>query len=224
MVQAADSWVKNKTPSGPVFLPQGKTFLKVNQFLPEGEFVSCVEYTVLFLKHRKLKAEQRIEPTVCFAKGWFSPANPPLVCTVAFQCKAGLFAKQTQTFHVLKSFRKSTEHLTLHGRLLVPSPYVTTVGGTSFKNPFKVTYEVTDYISGGGFSNVFKMPDYQVVFFGHQLLNAQLVQTVSLMLCFCVLIGQCSGCVSEDCESSPPSSVIFQYQRQGLSRHGCPVW
>ncbi|XP_008282245.1 tripeptidyl-peptidase 1 [Stegastes partitus] len=41
------------------------------------------------------------------------------------------------------------------------SPYVTTVGGTSFKNPFKVTYEVTDYISGGGFSNVFDMPDYQ---------------------------------------------------------------
>ena len=24
-------------------------------------------------------------------------------------------------------------------------------------------YEVTDYISGGGFSNVFKMPDYQVM-------------------------------------------------------------
>ncbi|XP_026195627.1 tripeptidyl-peptidase 1 [Anabas testudineus] len=42
------------------------------------------------------------------------------------------------------------------------SPYVTTVGGTSFKNPFSVSYEVTDYISGGGFSNVFKMPDYQV--------------------------------------------------------------
>ncbi|XP_053191661.1 tripeptidyl-peptidase 1 isoform X2 [Scomber japonicus] len=41
------------------------------------------------------------------------------------------------------------------------SPYVTTVGGTSFKNPFKLTYEVTDYISGGGFSNVFKMPEYQ---------------------------------------------------------------
>ncbi|XP_054653099.1 tripeptidyl-peptidase 1 isoform X2 [Dunckerocampus dactyliophorus] len=41
------------------------------------------------------------------------------------------------------------------------SPYVTTVGGTSFKNPFKLTYEVTDYISGGGFSNVFRMPDYQ---------------------------------------------------------------
>ncbi|KAK1793507.1 hypothetical protein P4O66_011883 [Electrophorus voltai] len=42
------------------------------------------------------------------------------------------------------------------------SPYVTTVGGTSFKNPFKISYEVTDYISGGGFSNVFAMPDYQV--------------------------------------------------------------
>nr|XP_033805854.1 tripeptidyl-peptidase 1 isoform X2 [Geotrypetes seraphini] len=41
------------------------------------------------------------------------------------------------------------------------SPYVTTVGGTSFKNPFQVTLEVTDYISGGGFSNVFLMPDYQ---------------------------------------------------------------
>uniref|UniRef100_UPI00398EA833 tripeptidyl-peptidase 1 n=1 Tax=Pristiophorus japonicus TaxID=55135 RepID=UPI00398EA833 len=41
------------------------------------------------------------------------------------------------------------------------SPYVTTVGGTSFKNPFQITSEVTDYISGGGFSNVFKMPDYQ---------------------------------------------------------------
>lgn len=43
-----------------------------------------------------------------------------------------------------------------------PSPYVTTVGGTSFKNPFLVTEEVTDYISGGGFSNVFPMPKYQV--------------------------------------------------------------
>ncbi|XP_053934882.1 tripeptidyl-peptidase 1 [Cuculus canorus] len=41
------------------------------------------------------------------------------------------------------------------------SPYVTTVGGTSFRNPFLVTEEVTDYISGGGFSNVFSMPDYQ---------------------------------------------------------------
>lgn len=43
-----------------------------------------------------------------------------------------------------------------------PSPYVTTVGGTSFQNPFLVTEEVTDYISGGGFSNIFPMPDYQV--------------------------------------------------------------
>nr|KAF6325903.1 tripeptidyl peptidase 1 [Myotis myotis] len=41
------------------------------------------------------------------------------------------------------------------------SPYVTTVGGTSFKNPFRVTSEVVDYISGGGFSNVFPRPSYQ---------------------------------------------------------------
>ncbi|XP_073468797.1 tripeptidyl-peptidase 1 [Aquarana catesbeiana] len=49
------------------------------------------------------------------------------------------------------------------------SPYVTTVGGTSFKNPFQVTYEVTDFISGGGFSNVFPMPDYQVSAVSHYL-------------------------------------------------------
>ncbi|KFW74313.1 Tripeptidyl-peptidase 1, partial [Manacus vitellinus] len=42
------------------------------------------------------------------------------------------------------------------------SPYVTTVGGTSFKNPFLVTEEGTDYISGGDFSNIFPMPGYQV--------------------------------------------------------------
>ncbi|MEE6520340.1 hypothetical protein FKM82_018178, partial [Ascaphus truei] len=49
------------------------------------------------------------------------------------------------------------------------SPYVTSVGGTSFKNPFQVTCEVTDYISGGGFSNVFPMPDYQVSAVGRYL-------------------------------------------------------
>lgn len=42
------------------------------------------------------------------------------------------------------------------------SPYVTTVGGTAFQQPFLVGAEVADYISGGGFSNVFPMPDYQV--------------------------------------------------------------
>ncbi|XP_003512905.2 tripeptidyl-peptidase 1 isoform X1 [Cricetulus griseus] len=41
------------------------------------------------------------------------------------------------------------------------SPYVTTVGGTSFRNPFLITNEVVDYISGGGFSNVFPQPSYQ---------------------------------------------------------------
>ncbi|KFO24717.1 tripeptidyl-peptidase 1 [Fukomys damarensis] len=41
------------------------------------------------------------------------------------------------------------------------SPYVTTVGGTSFRNPFQVTNEIVDFISGGGFSNVFPKPSYQ---------------------------------------------------------------
>ncbi|KAM4683271.1 tripeptidyl-peptidase 1 isoform 1-T1 [Amazona ochrocephala] len=49
------------------------------------------------------------------------------------------------------------------------SPYVTTVGGTTFKNPFLVTSEVTDYISGGGFSNVFPMPQYQATAVGQFL-------------------------------------------------------
>lgn len=71
--------------------------------------------------------------------------------------------KQTQTFPRLERFAQNTEHLKFYVLLLVTSPYVTTVGGTSFKNPYKVTYEITDYISGGGFSNVFKMPDYQVI-------------------------------------------------------------
>nr|KAF6343804.1 tripeptidyl peptidase 1 [Pipistrellus kuhlii] len=41
------------------------------------------------------------------------------------------------------------------------SPYVTTVGGTSFQNPFRITNEIVDYISGGGFSNVFPRAPYQ---------------------------------------------------------------
>lgn len=45
---------------------------------------------------------------------------------------------------------------------LLLSPYVTTVGGTSFRNPFLITNEIVDYISGGGFSNVFPQPSYQV--------------------------------------------------------------
>ncbi|KAM3836787.1 tripeptidyl-peptidase 1 isoform 3-T3 [Vipera latastei] len=45
---------------------------------------------------------------------------------------------------------------------LLYSPYVTTVGGTAFRQPFLVGAEMADYISGGGFSNVFPMPDYQV--------------------------------------------------------------
>ncbi|XP_061845816.1 tripeptidyl-peptidase 1 [Colius striatus] len=52
------------------------------------------------------------------------------------------------------------------------SPYVTTVGGTAFKNPFLVTAEVTDYISGGGFSNVFPRPSYQAAAVGRFLRSA----------------------------------------------------
>ncbi|XP_034015370.1 tripeptidyl-peptidase 1 [Thalassophryne amazonica] len=55
--------------------------------------------------------------------------------------------------HEINSFRPSFP---------ASSPFITTVGGTAFKNPYKMTYEVTDYISGGGFSNVFTMPNYQV--------------------------------------------------------------
>merc|ERR1712136_465799 len=41
------------------------------------------------------------------------------------------------------------------------SPFVTTVGGTVFDNAFEITGENTDFISGGGFSNVFDRPKYQ---------------------------------------------------------------
>jgi len=42
------------------------------------------------------------------------------------------------------------------------SPYVTTVGGTEFTSTFSDIDEKANDISGGGFSNVFTMPDYQV--------------------------------------------------------------
>jgi len=38
---------------------------------------------------------------------------------------------------------------------------VTTIGGTAFIHPFGIGEEEGYDISGGGFSNVFKMPDYQ---------------------------------------------------------------
>lgn len=41
------------------------------------------------------------------------------------------------------------------------SPYVTTVGGTSFIHPFSIGEEEGYDISGGGFSDVFDMPEYQ---------------------------------------------------------------
>jgi len=41
------------------------------------------------------------------------------------------------------------------------SPFVTTIGGTVFDNPFEIVGENTDFISGGGFSTVFPRPSYQ---------------------------------------------------------------
>lgn len=41
------------------------------------------------------------------------------------------------------------------------SPYITTVGGTAFNDPFTVSGEYAYEISGGGFSNVFPRPSYQ---------------------------------------------------------------
>merc|ERR1712168_1180651 len=41
------------------------------------------------------------------------------------------------------------------------SPFVTTIGGTVFDNPFEIVGENTDFISGGGFSTVFERPSYQ---------------------------------------------------------------
>lgn len=41
------------------------------------------------------------------------------------------------------------------------SPFVTTVGGTAFSNPFTISSEYAYGISGGGFSNVFKQEGYQ---------------------------------------------------------------
>jgi len=41
------------------------------------------------------------------------------------------------------------------------SPWVTTVGGTGFNNPFGVGKEFAYEISGGGFSNIFPTPEYQ---------------------------------------------------------------
>jgi len=49
------------------------------------------------------------------------------------------------------------------------SPYVTTVGGTGFNNPFGTGKEFAYEISGGGFSNVFAQPNYQAEQVAHFL-------------------------------------------------------
>jgi len=47
------------------------------------------------------------------------------------------------------------------------SPYITTIGGTAFIHPFGIGEEQGYDISGGGFSNVFQMPDYQAQHVAH---------------------------------------------------------
>lgn len=91
----------------------------------------------------------------------------------------------------------------------VSSPYVTTVGGTAFKNPFKVTYEVTHYISGGGFSNVFKMPDYQVSQ-RCQLPSLMLdtFRTGSLMSCAISQVGAVDAYLKTITTALPPQSYF----------------
>ncbi|EDO41785.1 predicted protein [Nematostella vectensis] len=49
------------------------------------------------------------------------------------------------------------------------SPYVTTVGGTAFNNPFTISGEYGYEISGGGFSDVFSQPAYQSAVVEHYL-------------------------------------------------------
>ncbi|KAK3728842.1 hypothetical protein QZH41_007642 [Actinostola sp. cb2023] len=49
------------------------------------------------------------------------------------------------------------------------SPFVTTVGGTAFVNPFTASAEYAYGISGGGFSNVFNQQSYQTAAVQHYL-------------------------------------------------------
>lgn len=106
----------------------------------------------------------------------------------------------------------------------ISSPYVTTVGGTTFKNPFKVTYEVSHYISGGGFSNVFKMPDYQVGKWRYEPVYSWRTAELGHWRRVCVSTGWCGGRLPEERRGSPPSSILLQRQWAGLPRHGRSVW
>jgi len=53
------------------------------------------------------------------------------------------------------------EHYIYNPMFPSSSPFVTTVGGTVFDNPFEIDGENTDFISGGGFSTIFDRPSYQ---------------------------------------------------------------
>lgn len=60
------------------------------------------------------------------------------------------------------------------------SPYVTTVGGTALNNPFGIGGEYGYEISGGGFSNVFKRPQYQDSAVNYYLKNSDKLPKASL--------------------------------------------
>ena len=60
------------------------------------------------------------------------------------------------------------------------SPYVTAVGGTAFNNPFGITGEYGYEISGGGFSNVFKRPNYQEAAVTYYLQNSKKLPNATL--------------------------------------------
>lgn len=83
---------------------------------------------------------------------------------------------------------------------------------------------MTDYISGGGFSNVFKMPDYQVVLWDISFFLGLSYHIIRLLKSLCALKGLGSGCIFENHGQSPPSSVILQRHWQSLPRHGRSVW
>lgn len=60
------------------------------------------------------------------------------------------------------------------------SPYVTAVGGTAFNNPFGIGGEYGYEISGGGFSNVFKRPQYQDAAVNNFLQNSKKLPNATL--------------------------------------------
>lgn len=135
------------------------------------------------------------------------------------ECNSSKMRQLWKTIHIFYGGFSNQINALSH----ISSPYVTTVGGTTFKNAFEITYEVTHYISGGGFSNVFKMPDYQVSKRRYQRVSVLDHSRTGSLTLSVLPPGWCGGRVPEDGES-PASSVLLQRQWPGLPRHGRSVW